>query len=317
MTAKLTLGIPSKGRLQEQVVDWLGDCGLNVRKDGGDRGYAASLAGWDDVEVRLISAREIALGLDAGDLHLGVTGEDLLREVSDDPDARLEMLAGLGFGRADLVVAVPKSWIDVATMADLDDVSHRERARTGQQMRVATKYLRLARRCFATYGLSDYRLVESQGATEGAPSAGVADVIVDITTTGATLAANHLKILDDGVILKSQARLAAGVHASWSDDALAAAARLLAVIDARRAGRELAWVRGGGDVSIRDQVAKRFGGTVHPSGVGLVCSTSVAQDAAAVWRDLAGAPSDIGSIDHMFHADGDAFTRLKQRISDR
>ena len=142
-------------------------------------------------------------------VHLGVTGEDLVRESIADADKRVLLIDNLGFGSANVVVAVPQAWIDVRTMADLDDVTTGFRAQHNRRMRVATKYINLTRNFFATHGVVDYRIVESAGATEGAPAVGTAEMIVDITTTGATLAANGLKVLDDGVILRSQANLVA------------------------------------------------------------------------------------------------------------
>ena len=156
--------------------------------------------------MAFLAASEIARELAAGTVHLGVTGEDLVRETVADADARIALLARLGFGHADVVVAVPELWIDVWTMEDLDDVAAGFRARHGRRMRIATKYWNLTQGFFAAHGIALYRVVESLGATEGAPAAGTADLIVDITTTGATLAANHLKILEDGVILKSEAQ---------------------------------------------------------------------------------------------------------------
>jgi ATP phosphoribosyltransferase len=142
-------------------------------------------------------------------------------------------LKPLGFGLANVVVAVPQAWIDVSTMADLDDVcaafAHRHRRR----LRIATKYVHLTRAFFARAGISDYRIVESAGATEGAPTAGTAEAIIDITTTGATLAANGLKTLEDGMILESQAQLAASLAADWDADARAVARSLLARLGAR------------------------------------------------------------------------------------
>jgi len=233
MSAPLIFAIPSKGRLKDQVEGWLADAGFQLRVDGGARGYRAALSGLPGAEVRLLSASDIAAALDAGEVHLGVTGEDLLRERGEGLDARVMLLRALGFGRADLVVAAPKSWVDVETMADLDEVAHRHTVRTGRRMRVATKYLAQTRAFFAAHGVGDYRIVESGGATEGAPASGAAELIVDITTTGATLAANHLKILADGVILRSQAQLAASLSAEWDADQLAAVRRLLGVVEAR------------------------------------------------------------------------------------
>ena len=232
----LTLALPSKGRLQEQVVGYLADAGLQVKQAAGARGYAASLAGVDGVNLMLLSASEIASELIAGRVHLGVTGEDLLAE-SGAGAARVETIEKLGFGRANVVVAVPRAWIDVASMADLDDVAHDFHTRHHRRLRVATKYLTLARDFFGSHGVADYRIVESLGATEGAPAAGTAEVIVDITTTGATLAANHLKVLDDGLILESQAVIAASLRADWDEGARQAAAGLFGRLAARQLGK--------------------------------------------------------------------------------
>jgi len=233
MSAPLAIGLPSKGRLKEQTEAWLYDCGFRLEIDGGDRGYRASITGLPGVQVQLLSAADIAAGLDGGDLHLGVTGEDLLRERGDHLDDQVLLLRALDFGRADLVVAAPQSWLDVETMADVEEVAVAHLHRTGRRLRVATKYMVQTRAFFAGVGVTDYRIVESSGATEGAPAAGAAEMIVDITTTGATLAANGLKILSDGVILRSQAQLAAGLTAAWTPAQLATVRRLLGVVEAR------------------------------------------------------------------------------------
>ena len=226
-TAPLILALPSKGRLKEQCEEWLAREGRKITTVGGGRGYSAVIDGLDGVSVQFLSAGAIAGALDDGEVHLGVTGEDLLRERGEHVGARVSLLKGLGFGMADVVVAAPQAWIDVSTMADVDEVAHDYLARTGGRLRVATKYFVLTRAFFASHGIVDYRIVASTGATEGAPAAGAAELIVDITTTGATLLANQLKILDDGVILKSQANLAASKAAQWSKANLAAAATLL------------------------------------------------------------------------------------------
>jgi ATP phosphoribosyltransferase len=240
----LVLAIPSKGRLKEQVEAWLADCGYRLTQDGGARGYSARLEGVADLVVRLASAGDIANAIEAGEVHLGVTGEDLLRERASALEDYGALLAGLGFGRADLVVAVPKSWIDVETMSDLDDVAHALLARSGRRMRVATKYLAQTRNYFQSHGLVDYRIVESSGATEGAPAAGLAEIVVDITTTGATLADNGLKILSDGVILKSEANLTGSLVAPWSPQHRETARNLLLRIEARARGRSHYLIQG-------------------------------------------------------------------------
>jgi ATP phosphoribosyltransferase len=216
MTEKLLLAVPSKGRLMEQSIEMFAKAGLTLRKTGNERGYRGEIAGLDTVEVAFISASEIAWYLKTGRAHMGVTGEDLIREQISDANDRVTFLKALGFGHADVVVAVPNYWIDVRTMADLDEIAATFRREHGRWFRVATKYINTTRRFFAEKGVIDYRIIESLGATEGAPAAGTADLIVDITSTGATLAANGLRILDDGVILRSEANLVASKVANWS-----------------------------------------------------------------------------------------------------
>jgi ATP phosphoribosyltransferase len=216
MAAKLTIAVPSKGRLKDQVAELFDRVGLALRKSGHERGYRGALAGLDGVEVVYVSAAEIVHQLKSGRVHLGVTGEDLIRETLADVDGTVEFLAPLGLGRADVVVAVPDCWIDVDRMADLEDVAAQFARQHGRRLRVATKYMSLTRRFFAAHGVTGYRIVESAGATEATPAAGTSELIVDITTTGTTLRANHLKVLEDGLILKSQAQLFASRGAKWS-----------------------------------------------------------------------------------------------------
>ena len=204
----LTLAIPSKGRLMEAAAELLATAGFAIERSGADRGYRGRLAGIANVEVAFLSASEIARNLRDGKIDLGITGEDLLRETIPPDDPSTDILVRLGFGPANVVVAVPECWLDVAAMSDLDEVSESFYERHGRRLRVATKYHNLTRGFFAGKGVTGYRIVESLGATEGAPAAGIAEIIVDITTSGATLAANHLKILDDGVIMRSVAVLA-------------------------------------------------------------------------------------------------------------
>lgn len=293
------LGIPSKGRLKEQVEAWLADAGLKIESDGGERGYSARIVGLDGIEVRLISAGEIARALNAGEVHLGITGEDLLREQGDDFEARLLLLRALGFGRADLVVATPQSWLDVATMADLEEVAHDHLARTGRRLRVATKYVAQTRAFFARHGVGDYRIVESAGATEGAPAAGAAEIVVDITTTGATLAANHLAIVRDGVILKSQAQLTASLTADWSGERLGIARRLLSLIEARaRAKRTLTLVwPAEQDAAAKTATAMFTAGQARASGLliprGDLAAVGAALESAEVGPVTAAAPEYV------------------------
>jgi len=224
----ITLAIPSKGRLMEATAELLAKAGFTIDRLGADRGYRGLLRGLDGVEIAFLSASEIAQNLRDGKVDLGVTGQDLLTEKIPPDDKAVQLLVRLGFGPADVVVAVPDCWLDVATMADLDEIAESFYERHGRRLRVATKYHNLTRRFFAEKGVTGYRIVESLGATEGAPAAGIAEIIVDITTTGSTLAANALKILDDGVVLKSCAVLAGRVERL----ADARAARLVSVLSA-------------------------------------------------------------------------------------
>ncbi|EFL88542.1 ATP phosphoribosyltransferase [Ahrensia sp. R2A130] len=218
----LIIAIPSKGRLKQDTMDVFAKAGLTIVPPADERSYQTTVEGRDDIEIAFLSASEIAGELAAGSVHLGVTGEDLAREKIAGVDEAVSFVAPLGFGHADVVVAVPDAWIDVDTMADLDDVAAHYRQRTGRRLRVATKYWQLTQNWFGQHGIGVYRIVESLGATEGAPAAGSADAIVDITSTGSTIRANNLKVLDDGVILKSQATLIESKRADWGHAAKAA-----------------------------------------------------------------------------------------------
>jgi ATP phosphoribosyltransferase len=225
----ITIALPSKGRMKEDAVARLQAAGIPVLPTADARAYKTRVDGRADIEIAFLSNSEIARELSTGGVDLGVTGEDLIREAATDWSERMAIEARLGFGKADVVVAVPEAWFDVANMADLDDVAADFRQRHGRRLRIATKYWRLTQQFFSQmHGIQVYRIVESLGATEGAPAAGSADVIVDITSTGETLKANRLKILDDGVILKSQACLISATKARGEADAA-----LMAEITAR------------------------------------------------------------------------------------
>jgi ATP phosphoribosyltransferase len=220
-SAALSIAVPSKGRLKNQVADLFGRAEIELRKTEHERNYRGRLGALGAVDVVYTSAAEIVHQLKAGRVHLGITGEDLIRETLADVDGSVEFLLPLGLGHADVVVAVPDCWIDVTRMADLEDVAEQFARTHGRRLRVATKYTNLTRRFFAARGVAGYRIVESVGATEATPSAGTAELIVDITTTGTTLRANHLKVLEDGLILKSQAHLFASRAVRWSAEAVA------------------------------------------------------------------------------------------------
>ena len=204
----ITIGIPSKGRLMEATAEAFAKAGHAIDRTGSERGYRGKLSGIDNVSVAFLSASDIATNLRDGKIDAGVTGEDLLREIIPPTDETISIAKRFDFGFAKVIVAVPDCWLDVASMADLDDVAEQFYRSNGRRLRVATKYRNLTRRFFAEKGVTGYRIVESLGATEGAPAGGTAELIVDITTTGSTLLANHLRVLDDGLILDSTAVLA-------------------------------------------------------------------------------------------------------------
>ncbi len=212
----LKLGVPSKGRLMEQSGAWFAEHGVVLRRSGASREYAGAVEGVAGVALVLLSAAEIPRELAAGRIHLGVTGSDLVRETLSDWPAQVAELAPMGFGHADLVVAVPRAWVDVETLDDLDAVAAAFRARHGFRLRIATKYHRLVREYLRAHGVADYQLVDSQGATEGTVKNLSAEAIADITSTGATLEANHLKMLRDPPVHRSQATLFAARRADWS-----------------------------------------------------------------------------------------------------
>ncbi|SEO38146.1 ATP phosphoribosyltransferase [Salinihabitans flavidus] len=201
------LGVPSKGRLMEKTFDWFGARGIGLARSGSEREYAGAVEGVEGVELVLLSAGEIPRELAAGRIHLGVTGTDLVREKLGQWEQRVAVLAELGFGQADLIIAVPQCWVDVDTLDDLDAAAAAFRAEHGFRLRIATKYHRLVRDFLRENGVADYQLVDSQGATEGTVKNLTAEAVADITSTGETLRANHLKLLADGLVLRSQATL--------------------------------------------------------------------------------------------------------------
>jgi len=320
--SKLVIAIPSKGRLQENTSRFFARAGLDVVQGRGARDYRGFLKQMPEVEIAFLSASDIVAQLASGNVHLGVTGEDLVRETVADADDRFELLTPLGFGNANVVVAVPKAWIDVRNMSDLEDVAAAFRARrNGQRMRVATKYINLTRRFFAANGVGDYRIVESLGATEGAPAAGQAELIVDITTTGATLEANALKVLDDGVMLRSEANLVASLTAPWSEKARADARALLTRISAEedaRTSREVrAYVPNKPRRTIRE-AEERFGARaiygMDGDIIRVVCPAGKAADLAGWLIERGAQHVSVSALDYIFSAGNPLYDKLAKRL---
>jgi len=319
MSAPLVIAVPAKGRLQENAEAFFARAGLALVKPRGARDYRGAIAGLPGAEVAYLSAAEIAGALAQGAIHLGVTGEDLLREMIPDADNRVVLIEGLGFGFANVVVAVPQAWIDVRSMADLDDVATAFRLRRDRKMRVATKYVNLTRDFFSAHGIVDYRIVESSGATEGAPAAGSAELIVDITTTGATLAANALKVVDDGVILRSQANLVAARAAAWGEaeretarrilDRIAAQARAQAYREVRTRFAQcndalLAEARG------RFGVVAPFGAPTSSGMLTLHCPPAAVYDLASFMREHGAQSITVAEIEYVFAPENPLYAKL-------
>jgi len=324
MTSPFVLAVPSKGRLQENADAFFARAGLTLAKPRGARDYRGTIAGLDNVEIAYLSASEIAAQLARGQAHLGITGEDLVRENIANADARVKLIETLGFGSANVVVAVPQAWIDVRTMADLDDVATSFRAKHNRRMRVATKYINLTRNFFAAHGVVDYRIVESAGATEGAPASGAAELIVDITTTGATLAANSLKILDDGLILRSQANLVASRAADWSPPARETARIILDHIAARARAAKYKEVRTRfagcndallGEIRNRFGVVAPFGGPTSSGMLTLHCPPAQLYALGTLLRTQGAETVSIGSLDYVMDRDNPLFTCLDRFLA--
>jgi ATP phosphoribosyltransferase len=292
--------------------------GLELVKPRGARDYRGAIAGFDGVEIAYLSAAEITSQLGQGAVQLGITGEDLVREMILDADRQVVFIDQLGFGFANVVVAVPQAWIDVRNMADLDDVATAFRFKHERKMRLATKYANLTRAFFADHGV-DYRIVESSGATEGAPAAGTAEMIVDITTTGSTLAANGLKVIEDGVILRSQANLIAARTAAWDAGRRETARLLLDRLAAQKRAHAYREVRtrfaGLNDTLLnaaREKfgVAAPFGGPTSSGMLTLHCPPKHVHGLASFLREHGAEAVSVAALDYVYTRENPLYERL-------
>ena len=323
MSAPLVLAVPAKGRLQENAEAFFARAGLTLIKPRGVRDYRGAIAGLDGVEVAYLSASEITSQLAAGAVHMGVTGEDLVRELIEDADKRVVFIEPLGFGFANVVVAVPQAWIDVRTMADIDDVATAFRQHHGRKMRVATKYVNLTRGFFAKQGVIDYRIVESSGATEGAPAAGTAEMIVDITTTGATLVANGLKVIEDGTMLRSQANLVAARNAQWGEQEKAVARVILDRIAAQARARAFREVRArfeNSDTGLIATAKERFGaedpfgGPTVSGMITLHCPPDQVYALTNFLREKGAEAVAVADLDYVFSRDNPLYAKFEAAL---
>ncbi len=203
----LNIGIPSKGRLRKNVLNIFKKNKLNLISERGERDLLGSIKQYKNIKILYLHAREIIERLGDSSLDVGFSGFDLLKESGVNVQNKINVVKKLSFGRANLVVAIPDPWIDVQTIADLEEIAFEFRDIKKKRIRVATKYPNLTQDFLFSKGVTQFRLVKSLGATEAYPFTGSAELITDITSTGETLKANNLRILKDGEILKSEACL--------------------------------------------------------------------------------------------------------------
>jgi ATP phosphoribosyltransferase len=201
----INIGIPSKGRLRKDVLKIFKDKKLNLVSERGERDLIGSIKNKKNIKILYLHAREIIERLGDNSLDIGFSGYDLFKESEINTQKKIKVNKKLSFGKADLVVAIPDPWIDVQTIADLEEIAFEFRDRKKKRLRVATKYPNLTREFLFSKGVTQFRLVESLGATEAYPFTGSSELITDISSTGETLKANNLRVLKDGEILKSQA----------------------------------------------------------------------------------------------------------------
>jgi ATP phosphoribosyltransferase len=326
MSAPFVIAVPAKGRLQENAARFFAQAGLELVKPRGARDYRGEIADLPGVEVAYLSASEIVDLLAQGAVHFGLTGEDLVREKIPDADRHVVLIDGLGFGHANVVVAVPQAWIDVHNMGDLDDVATAFRLAHERKMRVATKYVNLTRNFFSQHGVTDYRIVESAGATEAAPAAGTAELIVDITTTGATLAANGLRVIEDGVILRSQANLVAARNANWNTTERDCARIVLDRIAAQmraRAFREVRTRFAGCDDALLSQMKQRFGveaplgGPTSSGMLTLHCPPKQVHALATLLRDKGAENVVVADLGYVFSRTNPLYAKLEAGLAPR
>tara|TARA_B100000161_G_scaffold53944_1_gene35383 strand:- start:157 stop:834 length:678 start_codon:yes stop_codon:yes gene_type:complete len=205
MKSLITIGLPSKGRLKESSISFLDKNNLKLTSNGGERNYFAEVENFPNIKIIYLHAKEIIQRIGDDTLDIGISGLDLLNESAANLRQKIEIKKKLNFGLANVVIAVPNDWIDVQTLADLEEVSFDFRDKKNTRLRVATKYPNLTNAFLVSKGITQYKIVPSLGATETYPFIGSSEIITDITSTGKTLKDNNLRILKDGLILKSQA----------------------------------------------------------------------------------------------------------------
>ena len=201
----INIGIPSKGRLRKDVLNIFKKKKLKLISERGERDLIGSIKSKSNIKILYLHSREIIQRLGDGSLDIGFSGFDLLKEGEINIQKKINLVKKYKFGKATLVVAIPDPWIDVQTVADLEEIAFEFRDKKKKKLRVATKYPNLTKEFLFSKGVTQFQLVESLGATEAYPFTGSANLITDISSTGETIKSNNLRILKDGEILKSQA----------------------------------------------------------------------------------------------------------------
>ena len=334
----IRFAIPSKGSLYDSALLFLEGCGLKVSRPN-PRQYTAHIHGLPETEVWLHRASEIVQKVVTGDVDFGITGLDLVREYAGDEPNLLVADANLGFGRTDLVMAVPEAWVDVHTWSDVADLAA-EFAAGGRQLRIATKFPNLVRDFCYRGGVNVFTLIDSQGATEAAPALGYADLIADSTETGTTLRENRLRIVAGTTILHSQACLIAGRRALRQDPRkLAVVQTVLELIEARRRARGFAQLIANVPGASAEAVAARvvespdLGGLqgptvapVYPSAaasaeqwfaVSLIVAADRVLPAVEHLRGLGSTGVVVLPVQYAFGEHSEAFRRLREALSSR
>lgn len=327
----LRFAIPSKGSLYDGTLVFLEGCGLKISRPN-PRRYTAGIRALPAAEVLLHRPPDIVEKIAEGEIDLGVSGLDLVEELRGDRDDLLVLYDDLGFGRCELIVAVPEAWIDVSSWHDLADLAVELHAE-GRPLRIATKYPALIRRFCAANGINFFRLINSQGATEAAPGLGYADMVADITETGTTLRDNQLKIVG-GPILRSQACLIGSRRSlRGSPERLAAVKTILELVEARRRGRNYVQVTAniagasaddvGRRVAARPELAGMQGPTVAPVLAGAptgwyTVTLFVPQERVMAvvdhMRELGGGAMAVVPAQYVFDARSDAYARLLSQL---
>ena len=214
----ITIGLPSKGRLKDKSIAFFNDRDLKILQNDKERNYFANIENKPNIKVIYLHAKEIIQRLGDGTLDVGISGLDLLNESEKSLQDKIGIKQKLNFGSADLVVAVPDDWIDVQTIADLEEVAFDIRSKRNTRLRVATKYPNLTNNFLISKGVTQYKLISSLGATETYPFIGSSEIVTDITSTGKTLQDNNLRVLKDGLILKSAAFLLMSKQVKLSEE---------------------------------------------------------------------------------------------------